>query len=986
MRLNTPLKGIALVALPLTGMLHALRAESIDFNRDIRPILQANCFVCHGPDEEARKGKLRIDTEAGARADLGEGHAALIPGKPDESEIVYRVETEDPDDIMPPLKSEHRLTDDEKARLRAWIKSGGAYAEHWSFVSPTKASPPKVQETDWPSHPLDHFVLARLEDAKVPHAARADRYTLIRRVSLDLTGLPPTPEEADAYVQDASPDAWAKVVERLLASPHFGERWARMWLDLARYADTRGYEKDKHRDMWRYREWVIDAFNQDLSLDAFTRDQLAGDLIPDSTPEQLVATAFHRNTMTNEEGGTDNEEYRVAAVKDRVDTTMQVWMGITMGCAKCHTHKYDPVTISDYYAFYAFFNQTEDNDNEAPSAPTPSPDQVAELARLDNEIARLDKSLSPTSPAFAAWKKSQQTAPNPWTDVRLEAFTSRHAGAGLEQDPDGLLRATGTRPDKDTWTVTVIPPAGKLTALRLETLPKKAINGRPKDLNVAIREITVELAGPEATPRKLTLKNPRADFSQKGWEVAKAIDGDVSAGWAFSPQKDVPHAAVFDLETPIEASPDTRLRLTLEQQYGQQLILGEFRLRVSGEDPSLLTAAVDGDAGLFQAFLQASPDLKSLDQQRTKARAAHKQINDQIPKTLVMRELPANRQRTTRIQQRGNFLDPGDVVTPQVPTIFASWPVDAPTNRLGVAEWLIRADNPLTDRVFVNRIWARLFGIGIVETEEDFGLQGLPPDNPALLDWLAVDFRDNGRSLKQLLRTLVHSSTYQQAAEMKSAHASTDPNNRMLSRASRFRLPAETIRDQALVASGLLTRSLGGPSVMPPQPDGVWKTTYNVNKWVNATDGNRYRRGLYTYLKRTSPYPSLTTFDAGSGEVCQIRRVRTNTPLQALITLNDPAFLEMAGALATRMQEAGSDPTTRISRGFRLALIRPPTERELQGLMQLYDRLNASYAAQPEAGTELARSAGLNDSHKTEPALIGIANALLNLDELLMKP
>ena len=938
----------------------ALAESTVDFNRDIRPILSAKCFACHGPDEEARKGKLRLDTADGAKSVLGAA---------DESELIYRVETDDPDDIMPPDDSEHELTEEQRRLLREWVAAGGVYDVHWAFAPPLKKGVPEG------SNPIEHFVSAQLKTNELEPSVEADRYRLIRRASLDLIGLPPTLEEADAFAESGDFEA---VVDRLLASDAFGEHWARMWLDLARYADTKGYEKDRPRTIWRYRDWVIDALNRDLPYDQFTIEQLAGDLLPEPTTEQLLATAFHRNTMENEEGGTDNEEFRVAAVKDRVDTTVQVWMGLTMGCAKCHSHKYDPISQEDYYAFYAFFNQTEDADREPPTLPTPTAKQSEQIAKLESEVKALDQQLlvkpEGFAEAFAAWK-AQFDKQSLWRALTKAAFDSNN-GVSLDQSEDGTLVARGEQPDKDTWTLTLDLPADEtVTAIRIDALPKKP-GGKWSDKNVALRELTIELLESGKEARKLKLTNPRADFSQRNWEVAKAIDGNTNAGWAFSPKASEPHAAVFDFASPIEVNEGRQLRLTLEQEYGQGLLFESFRVSTSSHPPNLLSADIEPEGSLEANFMRNQ--FPATQQLHAKLDATRKQLaaeRGRIPKTPVMRELAANKQRETRIHTRGNFLNPGEPVEARLPELFGKLHDDAPQNRLGVAQWIMQPENPLTARVMVNRVWARLFGIGIVETEEDFGVQGTPPSNQELLDWLAVDFRENGWSLKKLLRTIVLSSTYRQSSIVAPELLAVDPRNRLLGRGARFRLPAETVRDQALAASGLLTQKLGGPSVMPPQPSGVWKSTYSGDDWKNAEGPDRFRRGLYTYLKRTSPYPAMTTFDAGSGEVCQIRRVRTNTPLQALVTLNDPAYVEAAGALAARM--------TDISHGFRLVLTRPPTDSEIKRLTKLYESLKDDCAADPDAAQQLLTSAGLETG---DAAMIAVANVLLNLDETLMKP
>ena len=929
----------------------------VDFNRDIRPILSANCFSCHGPDEKARKGKLRLDTAEGARKALG---------TVDESELLYRIETDDGEDLMPPADTGHVLTDTQKGLLREWVAEGGNYDVHWAFVKPEKTQIPKGV------HPVDHFVRARLSDEGLTPAKAADRYALIRRVSLDLTGLPPSVEEADAFVRSGD---YETVVERLLGSSDFGEHWARMWLDLARYADTKGYEKDRHRDMWRYRDWVIEALNRDLPFDQFTTEQLAGDLLSEPTMEQILATAFHRNTMENDEGGTDNEEFRVAAVKDRVDTTMQVWMGLTMGCAKCHAHKYDPIGIGDYYAVYAFFNQTADADNNQPLMSAPTAGQRQQAARAEAEIESLEERLRVKPENYAVelsrWKSRFETNPL-WVPFRLVAMGSEK-GVTLKQAEDGTLSVAAENPAKDTWTLTLALPEGEpVTALRIDSLPKRS-GGRWPDKNVALRELKAELVLPDGEVRVIRLANPRADFSQQGWEVAKAVDGRLEAGWAFSPKAAEPHAAVFDI---VGGASGGQLRLTLEMEYGQGLLFESFRVSGSTHPAKWLSPDLDPAAGLERVFLeQEFGPTRDLRSRLVEARQRLKAAQTGISKIPIMRELTGDKRRQTRIHNRGSFLDQGEVVEARLPKVFGQLPEGAPTSRLGLAQWLTDPANPLTARVMVNRVWARLFGVGIVETEEDFGSQGTIPSHPELLDWLAVDYRENGWSLKQLLKRIVVSETYRQSSVVTPDGHQADPRNRLLGRGPRFRLSAETVRDQALAASGLLTRKLGGPSVMPPQPAGVWKSTYSGEKWKNAEGPDRYRRGLYTYLKRTSPHPAMLTFDSGSGEVCQIRRVRTNTPLQALVTLNDPAFVEAAGALSKRMKS--------LAHGFRLVLTRPPTDREQARLRELHAELQAHYANDPESAGQLLESARLKEG---DAAMVAVASVLLNLDETLMKP
>ncbi len=734
-----------LALIGLVACASASRAEvaAPDFRFDIRPILAKNCFSCHGPDEAQRQADLRLDVREVA-VELG----AIAPGAPDESELVRRIVSQDSEERMPPEETGRTLNAAEIEKIKQWIAAGAEYSPHWSYTPPQRSKLPDVARPDWCRNDLDRFVLARLEQAGLEPEPEADRYQLIRRLSLDLTGLPPTLEEVDEFVHDTQPDAYERLTDRLLASPAYGEHWARKWLDLARCADTNGYEADKRRNMWPYRDWVINALNADMPFDEFTIEQLAGDLLPNATVDQIVATAFHRNTMQNDEGGTDDEEFRVAAVIDRVNTTMQVWMGTTMGCCQCHSHKYDPFSQREYYELFAFFNQSADADRD-------------------------------------------------------------------DQQP--LLRS--------------------VTSAR---------------------------------------------------------------------------------------------------------------------------------------------DLPATDSER------------QIDKTPIMKELPPDQQRTTHMFVRGSFLNPGDVVTADTPEAFPVLPADVPRNRLGLARWLVDPSNPLTARIVANRQWEQLFGTGIVLTCEDFGSQGMLPTHPELLDWLAVGFRDGGWSLKRLSKTIVTSAAYRQSSRVTPEKLDRDPDNRLMSRGPRARLSAEQIRDQALAVSGLLCRKVGGPSVMPPQPDGVWQMVYNDDRWVTSQGDDRYRRGLYTFWRRTSPYPSAMALDATSRETCTIRRVTTNTPIAAFALLNDPVYIEAAQALARRIVEsADADPAVRATCSFRRVLARPPKPEEVERLVALYATELEHYQHDPDAAAAMATSQ-LGPMQDTEnmaelAAWTVVGNVLLNLDETLNK-
>jgi mono/diheme cytochrome c family protein len=787
----------------------AKSAPPVDYNRDVRPILSKSCFVCHGSDDGHRAAGLRLDVAEDATKPRGSRPPAIVPGSPAKSLLLARVGLADHAGRMPPPANGARLTARQVATLRAWIAQGAKYQQHWAFVAPRRPAAPAVQPAAWCRNPIDNFVLARLRKEGLKPSPVADRYALIRRVSFDLRGLPPTPQEVEAFVSDRSPGAYEKVVDRFLADPTCGERWARMWLDLARYADSAGYGSDPLRlNIWPYRDWVIQAFNRNLPYDQFITEQLAGDLLPDATPEQKMATAFHRNTMTNTEGGTDDEEWRVAAVKDRIDTTGQVFMGLTVGCAKCHSHKYDPITQKEYYSLFALLNQTADHD---------LPDET------------------PVMEAKSPWIEEQQ----------------------------------------------------------------------------------------------------------------KKVDGQIAE---------------------------------LKRQ---------------------LQASATGAAPLSE---EAAKKLQEQIAQLEKSRPA--------PKLPVLVELPSAQQRETRLMVKGNFKELGEKVEPGTPQTFHPLPAGVPRNRLGLAKWIVDPNNPLTARVAVNRLWAQLFGTGIVETEEDFGTQGAPPSHPELLDWLAGGFagrwalgppapRVPGRwgsgtsarawDMKSLLRLIVTSATYMQSSKVPPGLAARDPRNRLLARGPRFRLEAEMVRDQALALSGLLSRKMYGPSVYPPQPEGLWQAAFNGERtYPTSTGEDRYRRGLYTFWRRTVPYPSMSTFDAPSREVCVVRRVRTNTPLQAFVTLNDPVYVEAAQALARRIaKEGGATPEERLRFGLRLCLCRPPKPAEVNALLALYQAELVRYRSQPEEAKTLATQplGPLPDGADAVElaALTVVANVLLNADGVLAK-
>lgn len=998
----------------------------IDFVRDIRPILAKHCFACHGPDEASRESELRLDTRDGALGARPNG-AAFVARRLDKSLALSRIESTDPEQRMPPLSAGPPLSADQIAALRHWVARGATWQSHWAFEKPVRpaVSPPHLR--DWPLGQLDQLVLARLEHEQLRPSPEADRTTLARRAALDLTGLPPSPELVSEFVESAAPDAYERLVDRLLAAPSYGERWARPWLDVARYADTKGYEKDRTRTIWRYRDWLIDAFNSDLPFDQFTRDQLAGDLLPDATPSQLLATAMHRNTMVNEEGGTDDEEFRVAAVKDRVDTTIQAWMGLTMGCSKCHSHKYDPISQREYYQFYAFFNQTEDSDkgDDRPTAPIPTAMQARQLELLRAELAARETELRSTrsrlTDAAAAWAANLASRRG-WSVLDAESLTAE-SGATLRKLDDHSVLASGDLPASEQYRVAAKFDQPTLTGLKLEAIPDPSQPrggvGRSKDDgNFVLTGVNVVAKLPDGTERPVALASAEADFAQDNYPVAHALKNPDPRkhGWAVSPRQTQAHVAVFALAEPLALASGSRLIITLDHRFQfayPGFAIGRFRLSATGdprpslraEFPAAVLAIVRKPADqrspaeveqLTEHYSKVAPETESL-------RKAIANVHERIaavkpPLTPVLRELPADKRRATRIHVRGNFLEPADEVAPAVPASFHPFPTDAPLDRRGVAEWLTSRDNPLTARVAANRVWSELFGLGLVETQEDFGSQGRPPSHPELLDWLALEFSGHPRdptawSWKELTRAIVLSATYRQSATASRELAQRDPANRLLARGGRPRLAAETVRDSALAVAGLLSHKMYGPSVMPPQPEGIWRSTYNTDKWVTSAGEDRYRRGLYTFLKRTSPYPSLTTLDSPSRETCVVRRIHTNTPLQALVTLNDPAFVECARELAHRACRESSGGMAAVdgpvARAFRLALARAPRSTELATLTDLYGRRLAEFQADAESARTFGRGessdppAGRTDAELA--ALAAVCNVLLNLDEFLTR-
>ncbi len=998
-------------------------APAPDFQREVRPILSRQCFACHGPDEHARKGKFRLDLRDEALKPAKSGKTPIVPGKPDKSELIRRIFATDHGDVMPPPETKKPLSEEQKQILKRWIAAGADYQPHWAFIKPKQAPLPKVKQTGWPQNAIDHFILARLEKEGLKPSAPADDFTLVRRLYLDLIGLPPTPEDADAFVKSAAGNRRAaieKLVDDLLASPHYGERWARKWLDLARYADTNGYEKDRPRNIWPWRDWVIRALNTDLPFDQFTIHQLAGDLLPEAERakssaqglDPLIATGFHRNTMLNEEGGIDPLEFRFYAMVDRIATTGTTWLGLTLGCAQCHTHKYDPVPHPEYYSMMAFLNNADEPDMDLPDASLDEQHRknLERAARLLGELPKkfpADTNTSPVTPGpehfekkFAAWLKTERERAVQWAPLRpTEAKSNLPL---LTVQPDDSVFASGDISKNDTYTLTFRNVPAGTTALRLEALPDDRLPAHgpgmayyegPKG-DFFLGEFRVKADG---QPVKLT----RASQSYaKIWlggdksSAALAIDGNPETGWGVFERFGERHVAVFHFAPPQAVAGDLEVQLQFGRHYACSL--GHFRISatsdtqatandLSEETENLLRVpaaqlAAAQRAKLLEQFLLVAPELKSARAEidRLRRPPAHQT-------TLVLHERPPENPRPTFRHHRGEFLSPKELVAPAVLSVLNPLPPEAPKNRLGFARWLVSPENPLTARVTANRQWAAFFGRGIVRTTEDFGLQGDVPTHPELLDWLAVEFMRQGWSLKQLHKLIVTSATYQQESKALDARLSAlDPGNRLLSRFPRSRLDAELIRDSVLRASGLLSPKIGGPSVYPPQPASVTQEgVYAGKAWDESKGEDRYRRGLYTFAKRSAPYAMFNTFDGPSGEACVARRDVSNTPLQALTLLNDTVILEAAQALGKQLAAQTGSVESRVESLFRRCVTRPPAADERAQLVKFYEAQRARFAA---GELKAADFSGKGDGDTTDRAAwTALARALLNLDEMIAK-
>ncbi len=1161
--------------------LHAANAPAstpsrqLEFNRDIRPILSDNCFACHGFDEKKRAAGLRLDTFEGATEKLQSGRSAIVPGKPEQSTLLARVTSHDPAAVMPPPETGKKLTPEQIELLRIWITQGAQYQNHWSLIPPKRPALPPVKNRAWVRNPVDQFILARLEAEGLQPSPEADKATLIRRVTYDLTGLPPTPEEIDAFLADKSPDAYEKLVDRLLASPRYGEHMARFWLDAARYGDTHALHLDNERSLWRWRDWVIDAYNNNMPFDQFTIEQLAGDLLPNPTLSQRIATGFNRNNPTTGEGGAIEQEFRTKYVVDRVNTTTTVWLGMSIACAECHDHKYDPITQKEYYQLFAFFNSTRDSglDGNALAPPpfikAPTPEQEKKLAELHAKIAKLEERRVAPNPTVDSAQRSWEQHLIPrltkeWQVLNPESFTSRN-GATLTKLDDHSILAGGANPATDIYEIVSRTDRTGITALRLEALTHESLPhngpGRAVNANAVVSEIELEIA-PANDPqnfRPVKFVTATADYSQPDFPASRLIDGVVNKndGWAphgharrenrtivlvpaepfgfsegtilrtrirqetqhrhhtlgrvrlavstdpsrqpvamsdwhmvgpftgdshpgahntdFGPEKGVnlnakyngkawqpapqykdgqahilsggTYAVTYFYRTLTAVAP-RRMTLSLGSDdsikvwLNGELVHNNFTARGVAPDQDKVTVelrpgenhlllkvvnnaggfgfyfrGIEEETGLVpleiasalmtapdqrsQAQIEAvrdfyrrnhSPAYKKLLDELAALRQEEKAVQDAIPVTMVMEELP--KPRPTHVLIRGQYDQFGERVEPGVPAALGSLPPDAPRNRLGLAQWLVHPENPLTARVTVNRYWARYFGNGIVKTVEDLGSQGEWPTHPELLDWLATEFIRTGWDVKAMQRLLVTSATYRQDARATPELLERDPDNRLLARGARFRYDAEVIRDTAMAVSGLLNEKIGGPSYKPAQPEGVWEAVSypdsNTARFRQDRGDVLYRRSMYIFWKRTAPPPNLAALDAPDRESCIVQRSRTNTPLQALVLMNDPQFIEAARAFAQRiMTEGGRNSTEQIRWAFRVVTGRYPDADEVAVLKALYEQSLSKFRSDQEGALALV---SVGDSQRNPSldvtqlaAWTTVTNLLLGLDETVTR-
>ena len=1015
-------------------------AGAVDFSRDIQPLLSENCYHCHGPDAKGRKAEMRLDTREGVFR-TKDGVTVVKPGDSKASELISRICTTDEDDVMPPVKSNRTLTAAQKELLRRWVDEGAKWGDHWAFVVPKRAKEPgsvefgvRIAEWEkrepalgaklrgqqaalekWAKNPVDRFVLDRLFAEGLAPSPEASPEMLCRRLYLDLTGLPPTPEELDAFLQSAihnPQSAVESLVDKLLASPRYGERMVWEWLEAARYADTNGYQGDPTRSMWYWRDWAVDAFNRNMPFDQFTVEQIAGDLLPQPTHEQLVATGFHRNHMINGEGGRIAEESRVEYVQDRVETTGTVWLGLTFNCCRCHDHKYDPFTQREYYQLLAYFNSIEESGaNDAGGLAKPvisfaSDAQKQQLAALEQKEKDANKARAEVEKRIGADQSALEKLllgkDGKLPDAKWQPLTPNEIysanGATLTVLDDGSVRASGTSPKSDDYNVTIHTTLGGITAFQIEALPDDSfVNkgpGRSDNGNFVLTEVSLQDGG-----APVALHAVNADFAQGGFSAQAVFDGS-KKGWAIMPQFGKAHTLVFAADKPLPSGGTRALGFRLSFGFGREHTLGRFRISATTDNSALLREVPDAIRGIvakpaasrskkekeeLTAFQSGtSTELAAATKAAEAAKKAKADFEKSLPRTMIMhdREQP----RETFILVKGAYNQFADKVEHGVPAKLAPLPADAPKNRLALARWLVAPENPLTARVTVNRLWQQFFGTGIVKTADNFGLQSDAPSHPELLDWLAVEFRESGWDVKKLVKLIVTSATYRQSSRVAPGMAERDPENRLLTRGPRHRLPSWMLRDQALAVSGLLVEKVGGPPVKTYQPPGIWEdATFGKITFAQDHGEALYRRSLYIFWRRI--VAPTVFFDVANRQNCTVKVTRTNTPLHALVTMNDITFAEAARALAQRTLLAPGDDAARIAAMFRRCTARVPGEDETRVLNARVQLLRRSYALDADAAQTLRTVGESKADASLAPgelaAWTGVASVVLNLDETL---
>ncbi len=1010
--------------LPVLMGAAAANSPAIDFSRDIQPILSSRCYTCHGPEKQ--KSGLRLDLKESALAG-GESGVVIVAGDPDNSLLITLVSGLDSDRRMP--SQGEPLSEAQIASLKAWIAQGATWPDgvqkvapedlapaapdHWAFQPIRRPEVPLVSKKEWVRSPIDAFVLAKLEAQNIAPSPEADKTSLARRLYLDLLGLPPTPQELDDYLNDLSPQAYEALVDRLLASPHFGERWARHWLDLARYADSDGYQVDQVRPYaYLYRDWVIGALNRDMPYDQFVTEQLAGDLLPNPTLEQVVATGFHRNTLTNKEGGIDPEEDRSKQNIDRTNTTASVFLGLTMACAQCHSHKYDPITQREYYKLYGFFNVSLEKDVPAASEAENATYHQAK-ADFNAKAAVLQKEIDEYKPQFAekmaGWEKTIDPATLVGWDVAEPVSFLSNAGTASTVLDDRSLLLSGNSGEVDTYTVVVETRETGIKSFRLQALKDKTFKfggpGRALDGTFVLSEFSV-FAAPITQPdqkQKVNLVNPKADYEENGRGIDAALDGDPETGWSILKKegnRNEDRYATFDAAEPVGFPEGTLLTFVLEHRDGLQHNIGRLRLSTAREPagaivfPDAVHEALmipgpqrtpEQQQAVYDYYSQQDPEMKALRDPLDTLLTGAPEPPKTAAQTLAQNPTPPK----THVFTRGDFLLPGDEVQLGTPAVLpALRPRGGTPDRLDLAHWIAGSENPLTSRVVANRIWQHLFGRGIVSSPDDFGTRGDKPTHPELLDWLATELVRQGWSMKGLIRTIVTSSTYRQSSANRTDLIGVDPANYLLARQNRYHVEAEIVRDVHLAASGLLCSDVGGPSIRPPQPVSLAESSVSeFIKWEESPAPDKYRRGLYIHFQRSAPYPMLTALDCPESIHTVGSRTRSNTPLQALTLLNNPVFFECAQALGARMlQEGPPDEQGRIRYAFRLCMGREPEPQELKRLEQFLSSQRRALSSDQVAAIQLVGKKHLRIGDIADTAsCVALARVIMNLDEFVTR-